>query len=210
MLRHPPFAPALFVIASTALALLSPVEAVAKAPRPCWVPSRLLYSGRTTLEYTPAAEAQTREDAAAALERREPREIHAGWIAVEIDRTTLDGADPAHQLVLVTQNGQEIIRHEPISEIPEMNPEIPGFWYAYATLQLPDGTTLPLEVEVIDRLQQIACRWEIDTDGTVTLSRSGAPKRKTDESAATTRPRSASTSTARTASGPRRAGAARR
>lgn len=139
--------------------------ASAKAPKPCWVPNRFQYTGKDTLVYTPTAEATARELELAKLERRDPRDIRAGWLAVEINRLTLAAADPAHQLVVVLRDGVEVARYEPESEIPEANPEAFGYWYAYAVVQLPEGTEPPFDVEVTDRLLAVKCAWTVDATG---------------------------------------------
>ncbi|MEZ4238428.1 MAG: hypothetical protein R3F59_20210 [Myxococcota bacterium] len=145
------------------------MPAEARPNKACWMPSRLLYVGRSTLQYTGPAEAQRREADAAALERRPARRIGAGWLAVDIDRLTLEAADPAHQLVVVERGSEVVLRYEPPQAIPEADPEIPGFWYAYAVVPLPDGLAPPFRVEVVDRLQQIACAWTVDAHGEVAL-----------------------------------------
>jgi hypothetical protein len=145
------------------------LPADAKPPRPCWVPTRFSYSGRSNVVYTPPAEARLREAEQARLERREPRDVLAGWLALEIDRTTLAAADPAHQLVVVLRDGGEVARLEPASEIPEMNPEMLGFWFSYAVVQLPEGVAPPFDVEVTDRLLSVKCTWTVDAGGTAVL-----------------------------------------
>ncbi|MEQ1571947.1 MAG: hypothetical protein ABMA64_40340 [Myxococcota bacterium] len=142
--------------------------AEAKAPDACWVPNRLQYTGRDTLVYTPLTEAQQREADAAKLERRDPRDVRAGWLALEVNRVTLAAADPAHQLIVVLQDGQEVHRFQPESEIPDTNPEVYGFWYAYAVVQLPEGLEPPFDVEVTDRLLSAKCTWTVDATGVAT------------------------------------------
>ena len=147
------------------LAVLWMTSAEARNPKACWVPTRMKYTGRDTIEYTTQPEAQQREIDAARAEQREPREIRAGWLTLSVERLTLPAADPVHQLILVSKDGQEVSRTEPPSEIPDINPAMYAFWFAYAVVQLPEGVAPPLEVTVVDRLLDATCRWSVEADG---------------------------------------------
>ncbi|MEQ1505271.1 MAG: hypothetical protein ABMB14_23775 [Myxococcota bacterium] len=138
-------------------------------PTKCWVPTRMRYSGRDTLAYTPLTDAQKRELEVARVEQREPREIRAGWLTLEINRLTLDAADPANQLILVRKDGVEVARVEPPSAVPDINPEVFQYWFSYAVVQLPEGIAPPLDVTVVDRLHNSACTWSVDPTGLATL-----------------------------------------
>jgi hypothetical protein len=133
----------------------------------CWIPSRLRYDGRDTLTFTSREVAQEQENEAASLEKRQPKEIRAGWLAVRVERMSLVGADPAHQLVIVERDGQELYRFEPPTDVPNLAPDIYGFFWAYAVVPLPEGLAQPFEVTVVDRLHQVPCRWEVDDDGEI-------------------------------------------
>lgn len=133
----------------------------------CWVPSRMRYDGRDTLTFTTREGAQAHENEAARLEKRDPKEIRAGWLAVRIDRMSLVGADPAHQLVVIEREGQEIFRFEPPTDVPNIAQDIYGFFWAYAVVPLPEGTAPPFDVFVIDRLHQMRCRFYVDADGLI-------------------------------------------
>jgi uncharacterized protein (DUF58 family) len=145
--------------------------AEARAPKPCWVPSRLSYTGRDTLAYLPQPEAQAREDEAARVERRQPREIRAGWLSLELNRVTLAAADPGLQQVTVLRDGQELLRYEAPSDVtaPEENPQIVGYWFSYVVVQLPEGLAPPFDVEVADRLLTARCAWTVDESGEARL-----------------------------------------
>lgn len=151
------------------LAALSTIPAEARRPRACWVPTRMKYTGRDTLAYTTQPDAQERENDAARAEQREPREIRAGWLSLSVERLTLPAADPVHQLILVSKDGQEVLRYEPPTEIPDINPAMYAFWFAYAVAQLPEGVAPPLEVTVVDRLLDATCTWTVEADGFPTL-----------------------------------------
>jgi hypothetical protein len=160
----------------TAAALWT-VPAEAKRPKACWVPTRMKYTGRDTIEYTTQPDAQQREIDAARIAQREPREVRAGWISLSVERLTLPAADPVHQLIIVEKDGAEVVRYEPPSEIPDINPAMYAFWFAYAVVQLPEGVAPPLQVTVVDRLLNTACVWSVEADGFPTL----LPRNKTDE-----------------------------
>jgi hypothetical protein len=133
----------------------------------CWIPSRMRYDGRDTLTFTSQELAQQQENEAAQLEKRQPKEIRAGWLAVRVERMSLVGADPAHQLVVVEREGQELFRFEPPTDVPNLAPDIYGFFWAYAVAPLPEGLAPPFEVTVVDRLHQVRCRWDVDSEGEI-------------------------------------------
>lgn len=145
--------------------------ALAAKPRYCWVPSRLKYAGRDSIEYIPLEEAQRREVAAAKLEMRTPSELKAGWLAVKVERNQLEEADPANHLVVLLRDGIELARIEPESKVPNIGDDLRQFWWAYASVQLPEDAIPPFEVRVIDKLHQWQCRWRVEASGEVVLIR---------------------------------------
>lgn len=151
------------------MAALWMMPAEARHPKACWVPTRMKYTGRDTITYTTQPEAQEREIDAARAEQRDPREIRAGWISLSVERLTLPAADPVHQLIIVSKDGQEVVRYEPQPEIPDINPAMYAFWFAYAVVQLPEGVAPPVEVTVVDRLLDATCVWSVAADGFPTL-----------------------------------------
>ena len=148
--------------------------ALAAKNKPCWLPSRMSYAGRSALEFTSLEDARQRESQAARLEQREARDILAPWLALKLERLTLDGADPKHQLIVVEKDGAEVHRYAPPSDIPSLGTssgsDIYGFWWIYAVVQLPEGVAPPLEVSAIDRLHQMKCVWSVDESGEVQLT----------------------------------------
>jgi hypothetical protein len=137
----------------------------------CWIPSRMRYDGRDTVTFTPRDRAQEQENEAARLEMREPREVRAGWLSVRVERMSLVGADPAHQLVVLERDGQELLRFEPPTDVPNIASDIYGFFWAYAVVPLPEDVAQPFEVTVVDRLHQVRCRFRVDEKGALSRIR---------------------------------------
>lgn len=123
--------------------------------------------GRSELIYVSGAEAAAKEKKAAEVEMREPKPTPpGGFLAVRIERTSIDLANLETQILVVEKDGAEVFRLEPPSDVPE----VPGggpYWWNILGSTFPEGVALPVTVHAIDKAISQRCTWTIGPYGAV-------------------------------------------
>jgi len=126
--------------------------------------------GTSNLRFVSHAQAAADEAARAASEVREPRPVAGnGYLLLQVNRETIDLADPANQLVIVwDREGAEVLRFDPPHEVAQ-TPEHPGWvgcqyscWWSTIAVPLPEESDGPWTIRIADKTMGSHCDWSID------------------------------------------------
>lgn len=139
----------------------------------CWVrhdSKPRLYTGRTTLTYETGEQVAADETRRAQVEMRPPEAtpVH-GQLVFKVERSTIDSANAANQVIVVEGGGRELLRSDPkssvwtIAETPGPN----GYWWNVLVLPVPDDAEFPLTVHAADKVAVHRCSWAVRWDGAV-------------------------------------------
>lgn len=133
----------------------------------CRIPEKGFLTGRTTIEMVTAQAAAAAEVKRAALEFRDPVPTPAGgYLVVKIERTIIEAADTALQVVAFESGGTMVGRYEPESSVANV-PNSDDLWWNLFIAPVPEGVTFPLTVSIADKVLHQRCVWSVGATGVV-------------------------------------------